>query len=155
MTPTMKDTTFYNREILPISSTRFGIALTEDEAQKFRHSGFNVRVIPQIGEGKSQYYLQVWVGAYHSVESFNLPMLETTGRGDVTVHPCPWKIGKRSGIKAYVVSAKPTPPVSLKDAIARLKCVQAGWVFGVPEDGRDQWLDMVVAEIRKHLHLGD
>jgi hypothetical protein len=30
-------------------------------------------------------------------------------------------------------------------AIARLKCVQAGWAFGVPVDGQDEWLDEVVA----------
>ena len=27
--------------------------------------------------------------------------------------------------------------------IAALRCVQAGWAFGVPEDGRQQWLDDV------------
>lgn len=28
-------------------------------------------------------------------------------------------------------------------AVARLKCVQAGWAFGVPEDGQADWLRMV------------
>jgi hypothetical protein len=31
----------------------------------------------------------------------------------------------------------------LRDRIASLLCVKAGWAFGVPEDGREQWLDMV------------
>jgi hypothetical protein len=33
----------------------------------------------------------------------------------------------------------------LREKIASLLCVQAGWAFGVPEDGRQQWLDEVVA----------
>jgi hypothetical protein len=36
-----------------------------------------------------------------------------------------------------------------REKLRRLKCVQAGWAFGVPEDGREQWLDMVVAAIRE------
>lgn len=31
----------------------------------------------------------------------------------------------------------------LRKKIAGLPCVKAGWAFGVPEDGRDQWLDLV------------
>jgi hypothetical protein len=31
----------------------------------------------------------------------------------------------------------------LKARLTELRAVQAGWAFGVPEDGRDQWLDMV------------
>ena len=37
----------------------------------------------------------------------------------------------------------------LRAAISGLLCVQAGWAFGVPEDGRDQWLDLVIAVIRE------
>jgi hypothetical protein len=33
--------------------------------------------------------------------------------------------------------------MALRDKIAALRCVQAGWAFGVPEDGRARWLDDV------------
>ena len=36
----------------------------------------------------------------------------------------------------------------LKNILRSLTCVQAGWAFGVPEDGRDQWLDLVVAAVK-------
>lgn len=45
------------------------------------------------------------------------------------------------------------PPVvetkneTLRKTIANLRCVQAGWAFGVPEDGRGLWLDMVVGAV--------
>jgi hypothetical protein len=39
---------------------------------------------------------------------------------------------------------------TLKDKIAGLLCVKAGWAFGVPEDGREDWLNMVVAAVRDH-----
>lgn len=35
----------------------------------------------------------------------------------------------------------------LRQTLIQLKCVQAGWAFGVPEDGRDQWLDEVIAAV--------
>ena len=35
-------------------------------------------------------------------------------------------------------------PAEVRAAIAGLRAVQAGWAFGVPEDGREQWLDHVV-----------
>jgi hypothetical protein len=38
---------------------------------------------------------------------------------------------------------------SLRDKIASLRAVQAGWAFGVPEDGQDQWLDIVVDAIEE------
>lgn len=31
----------------------------------------------------------------------------------------------------------------LRNVIRGLRAVQAGWAFGVPEDGREQWLDQV------------
>lgn len=37
----------------------------------------------------------------------------------------------------------------LKKELASLTCVQAGWAFGVPEDGRDQWLDLVVKTLMR------
>ena len=40
-------------------------------------------------------------------------------------------------------AADPADPASLRDVLRGLRCVQAGWAFGVPEDGRDQWLDLV------------
>jgi hypothetical protein len=36
---------------------------------------------------------------------------------------------------------------SIRKELSLLKCVQAGWAFGVPEDGREQWLDMVAAVV--------
>jgi hypothetical protein len=36
----------------------------------------------------------------------------------------------------------------LQEKLASLRCVQAGWAFGVPEDGRQQWLDMVEEAVR-------
>ena len=35
----------------------------------------------------------------------------------------------------------------LRDVLRGLRCVQAGWAFGVPEDGREQWLDLVCAAV--------
>ena len=37
----------------------------------------------------------------------------------------------------------------LRLALRNLKAVQAGWAFGVPEDGREQWLDMVIETVRR------
>ena len=37
----------------------------------------------------------------------------------------------------------------LRDTISGLTCVQAGWAFGVPEDGRDQWLDLVTSAVEE------
>lgn len=36
----------------------------------------------------------------------------------------------------------------LQEKIAGLLCVRAGWAFGVPEDGRQQWLDLVEEAVR-------
>lgn len=36
----------------------------------------------------------------------------------------------------------------LQRKLASLLCVQAGWAFGVPEDGRQQWLDAVEEAVR-------
>lgn len=38
-------------------------------------------------------------------------------------------------------------PGKIREAIAGQRCVQAGWAFGVPEDGREQWLDLVTAAV--------
>lgn len=35
----------------------------------------------------------------------------------------------------------------LRETLSSMTCVQAGWAFGVPEDGRDQWLDLVVKAV--------
>jgi hypothetical protein len=35
----------------------------------------------------------------------------------------------------------------VREVLRSLRCVQAGWAFGVPEDGREQWLDLVVAAV--------
>jgi hypothetical protein len=35
----------------------------------------------------------------------------------------------------------------LKKVIASLKCVQAGFAFGVPEDGRELWLELVARTV--------
>jgi hypothetical protein len=40
-----------------------------------------------------------------------------------------------------------TTPRTLRDTLRGLRCIQAGWAFGVPEDGREQWLDLVCAAI--------
>jgi hypothetical protein len=37
--------------------------------------------------------------------------------------------------------------IELKRTLARLLCVRTGWAFGVPEDGRDEWLDLVVKAV--------
>jgi hypothetical protein len=36
----------------------------------------------------------------------------------------------------------------LQEKLSNLKCVQAGWAFGVPEDGRQEWLDDVEEAVR-------
>jgi hypothetical protein len=42
----------------------------------------------------------------------------------------------------------------LQEKLASLLCVKAGWAFGVPEDGRQQWLDLVEAAIREAVAEG-
>lgn len=37
--------------------------------------------------------------------------------------------------------------LALREILSSMTCVQAGWAFGVPEDGRDQWLDLVVKAV--------
>lgn len=36
---------------------------------------------------------------------------------------------------------------TVRQALLQQRCVQAGWAFGVPVDGREQWLDLVAAAI--------
>jgi hypothetical protein len=43
----------------------------------------------------------------------------------------------------------PAPDPELRDMLRGLRCVQAGWAFGVPEDAREQWLDLVTAAIHR------
>lgn len=38
-------------------------------------------------------------------------------------------------------------PGDLREVLRGLRCVQAGWAFGVPEDGREQWLDLVCGAV--------
>lgn len=40
---------------------------------------------------------------------------------------------------------------NLRNKLSRTLCVQAGWAFGVPEDGREQWLDEVVKAVKEEL----
>ena len=35
----------------------------------------------------------------------------------------------------------------IRETLRSLRCVQAGWAFGVPDDGREQWLDLVAAAV--------
>lgn len=42
----------------------------------------------------------------------------------------------------------------LQEKLSSLLCVQAGWAFGVPEDGRQQWLDMVEEAVRDSVAEG-
>ena len=39
----------------------------------------------------------------------------------------------------------------IRETLRSLRCVQAGWAFGVPEDGREQWLDLVAAAVASAL----
>jgi hypothetical protein len=39
-------------------------------------------------------------------------------------------------------------PHPLQEKIASLRCVQAAWAFGVPEDARAQWLELVEEAVR-------
>ena len=54
-------------------------------------------------------------------------------------------------IDDVVACRKPRPELrnKLRNKLRNLKCVQAGWAFMVPADGRDQWLDMVVDAVRE------
>jgi hypothetical protein len=45
--------------------------------------------------------------------------------------------------------AEPSEEQVLRDKISSLLCVRAGWSFGVPEDGRDEWLDLVVKAVMR------
>ena len=43
---------------------------------------------------------------------------------------------------------------NLRNRLSSTLCVQAGWAFGVPEDGRKQWLDEVVKAVKEELANG-
>lgn len=37
----------------------------------------------------------------------------------------------------------------IMNTLKNLTCVKAGWAFGVPEDGRQQWLELVTAAVQQ------
>lgn len=139
--------TFKDREILPIGGTRFGIVLTQKEAEALAGHGFNVKSKTLAPGEDPSHYLVVWVSAAKLNDGFNLSRLETDGRADVVIHPEPWKAGGRTGVKAYVVAtwAKSESPagklVNDRYEIAwRIWCWQQG--YGKAEDrvGLRNWM---------------
>ena len=48
-------------------------------------------------------------------------------------------------LEGFTASLGAVFPAELRETLRSLRCVQAGWAFGVPEDGREQWLDLVTA----------
>lgn len=162
------DLVLNDRDILPLSgSNRFGVVVMKEEVKDLYVAGYKVRrVAQQELDEDTPYYIEVYIGA-HQRDSVDLAMLETVGRADVVVSPESWTVGNRSGIKAYVksVTIREDGPCqqcittcvacsaveSFKKELASTKAVQAGWAFGVPEDGRDQWLDIVVNIMRKYV----
>ena len=39
--------------------------------------------------------------------------------------------------------------IQLRNALCQTKAVRAGWAFGVPEDGREQWLEHVITAVQQ------
>lgn len=102
-----------DREILPISERKFGVVVTEEEAVSLSRSGYKVITLPVPSRRKEddilEHHIEVYISA-HDLEDdkkdakFDIPLLETVGRATVVVSPLPWKVGARSGIKAYAKS---------------------------------------------------
>ena len=99
----ISDLILNNREILPISLLKFGVVITEEEAIKFLRERYNVRTVPRKENEQTQYYLEVCVGSYQRA-SIDLAALEWAGLADVVIAPVPWRVGDRSGTKAFVRS---------------------------------------------------
>jgi len=61
------------------------------------------------------------------------------------------EVREASGRSRFIETGKLTLPQAgtgnLRDRLQGLREVQAGWAFGVPEDGREQWLDAVAAAV--------
>jgi hypothetical protein len=94
-----------DREILPISGSKFGVMLTQEEAHDLLAQDYRVKLLPQQDRAETEYYLEVNVGA-HQRGSFDLAMLEAAGRGDIVISPLSWAVGRRSRTKAYLKSMK-------------------------------------------------
>lgn len=62
---------------------------------------------------------------------------------------CP-TCGKCRSCNECACPPEKTQEEKLRDDLAALREVQAGWAFGVPEDGRDQWLDAVASVMKKY-----
>jgi hypothetical protein len=95
-----QDLVLDNREIIPISDTKFGVVVTDIEAYDLSLNGYTVRKVPQR---KAGYYIEVSIGVRQR-GSFDLAMLETSGFGDIVISPVPWRVGERYGTKAYLKS---------------------------------------------------
>jgi hypothetical protein len=92
-----------NVEILPISDTKFGALVTEEEAAELQRDGYNVKKMP--GNEKVRHYIEVNIGAHQREElGFEVALLETSGRGSIVISPLAWAVGNRSGVKAYLKS---------------------------------------------------
>jgi hypothetical protein len=100
----VKDMTFEDREIVPIGGTKFGMYVTQKEAEVLARHDFNIRTLPAAEEEAPQHYLVVWVDERYMKGEFNLSKLEMAGTADLVIRPFPWKAGGRTGIKSYVIS---------------------------------------------------
>lgn len=100
----MKDMTFQDRKIVEMTGTKFGMVLTEKEAHVLAVNGFNVKSKTlELGEDPTR-YLVVWVNTAKMQEGFNLSRLDQADLVDVVIHPEPWRVGGKRGIKSYVVA---------------------------------------------------
>jgi hypothetical protein len=100
----VKDMAFEDREIVPIGGTKFGMHVTQKEAEVLARHDFNIRTLPAAEEEAPQHYLVVWVDTRYMKGEFDLSKLETAGKADLVIHPFPWRAGGREGTKSYVVS---------------------------------------------------
>jgi hypothetical protein len=100
----VKDMTFQDRRIVEMTGTKFGLVVTEQEAGVLLSNGFNVKSKTlELGEDPT-HYLVVWVNSARMQEGFNLSRLEQADKVDVVVHPEPWRVGGKRGVKSYVVA---------------------------------------------------
>lgn len=96
--------TFQDRKVVEMTGTKFGLVLTEQEAGVLLSNGFNVKSkILELGEDPT-HYLVVWVNSAKMREGFNLSRLEQANTVDVVIHPEPWRVGGKRGVKSYVVA---------------------------------------------------
>lgn len=142
MTDAYPDMVFSDREILPMSTAKLGVIITDKEAHDLIYDGYPVKTTPRVKDEDGKYYLEVYIPPKLQGSS-EIAMLETAGRGDVVISPVPWRTGRVTGTKAYLKS------VEVKQAARAIDRYDIAWRIwmwhsGFTEDAEvfavDNWM---------------